>query len=312
MGGDITLSILENVAPLLAVDLRAVTWRSKILSTASESKFWCVYGCCQIVLIEHISWSKLEWRGNYDISNLLPLLSPFRRSSNLNTALDRIRNKFDKYQDVVNNTDTSDNPEFSVMRKTLTRDLKNAEKDIAILRKATEMVMKDRSKFPLITDAELDTRQKYVKESTETTARIKSGMESEMILRKVKNDEERAAAIDDGDHESTPVQKENARFIKGQLQETRYMLGEQDEALDSLGDAVDRLGRIGQEVGEELKEQNIMLDGLDDDLDSAGNRMGVVQAQLSKLLKTKDGCVIWTIVILCLILALLIALVIWT
>jgi hypothetical protein len=90
------------------------------------------------------------------------------------------------------------------------------------------------------------------------------------------------------------------------------MLGEQDEALESLGDAVDRLGRIGQEVGEELKEQNIMLDGLDDDLDSAGNRMGVVQAQLSKLLKTKDGCVIWTIVILCLILALLIALVIWT
>ena len=90
------------------------------------------------------------------------------------------------------------------------------------------------------------------------------------------------------------------------------MLGEQDEQLDNLGEAVDRLGRIGTQVNEELKEQNIMLDGLDDDLDAAGNRMNVVQAQLSKLLKTKDGCVIWTVVILTLILALLVALVIWT
>ena len=230
----------------------------------------------------------------------------------MNTALDRTKNKFDKYQDIVNNTDTSNNPEFSVVRKTLTRDLKNAEKDIAILRKATEMVIKDRSKFPLITDAELESRQKYVDQSLKTVTLIKKGMESETILRKIKDDEERATAVDDGDNDSTPIQKENARFIKGQLQETRYMLGEQDEALESLGDAVDRLGRIGQEMGEELKEQNIMLDGLEDDLDSAGNRMGVVQAQLSKLLKTKDGCVIWTIVVLCLILLLLIALVIWT
>ena len=230
----------------------------------------------------------------------------------MNTALDRTKNKFDKYQDIVNNTDTSNNPEFSVVRKTLTRDLKNAEKDIAILRKATEMVIKDRSKFPLITDAELESRQKYVDQSLKTVTLTKKGMESETILRKIKDDEERATAVDDGDNDSTPIQKENVRFIKGQLQETRYMLGEQDEALESLGDAVDRLGRIGQEMGEELKEQNIMLDGLEDDLDSAGNRMGVVQAQLSKLLKTKDGCVIWTIVVLCLILLLLIALVIWT
>jgi len=247
---------------------------------------------------------------SFPLADLLPL-TPL--CSNLNTALDRIRNKFDKYQDVVNNTDTSDNPEFSVMRKTLGRDVKNAEKDIAILRKATEMVLKDRSKFPLITDAELDSRQNYVKESTGTINGIKSGMESEVILRKIKNDEERAAALDaDRTDNIPPIQKENARFIKGQLQETRYMLGEQDEALESLGSAVDRLGRLGVEVGEELKEQNIMLDGLDDDLDDAGNKMNVVQAQLSKLLKTKDGCVIWTIVILCFILAILVALVIWT
>lgn len=244
---------------------------------------------------------------------VLPLCDDFCDASNLNTALDRIKSKFDKFQDLVNNSDTADNPEFSVMKKTLTREVKNVDKDIAILRKATEMVLKDRSKFPLITDAELQTRQKYVSDSAVISTRIKEGMDSDVVKQKVKDDEARFAAREAvEDKDSTPIQRENSRFIKNQLQETRYMLGEQDEALENLGDAVDRLGRIGTEVNEELKEQNIMLDGLDDDLDAAGNRMNVVQAQLSKLLKTKDGCVIWTVVILTLILALLVALVIWT
>lgn len=89
------------------------------------------------------------------------------------------------------------------------------------------------------------------------------------------------------------------------------MIGEQDRALDTLGIAVDRLGQLGKEVNEELKEQNVLLNNLDRDLDDAGNKMNTVQAALSKLLKTKDGCQIWTIVILFLILILLVALVIW-
>jgi hypothetical protein len=90
------------------------------------------------------------------------------------------------------------------------------------------------------------------------------------------------------------------------------MLGEQDQALEGLGTAVDRLHDLGKAVNVELKEQNLLLEGLDDDLDSAGNKMNDVMSGLSKLLKTKDGCTIWTIVILTLILILLIALVIWT
>ena len=187
------------------------------------------------------------------------------------------------------------------------------DRDISILNRATEKVMNNRASFPLITDAELETRQKYVEDSSAISRRIKDGMESDIVKQKIKDDEARLAAREAmEDKDVTPIQRENSRFIKNQLQETRYMLGEQDEQLDNLGDAVDRLGRIGAEVNQELKEQNIMLDGLDDDLDAAGNRMNVVQAQLSKLLKTKDGCVIWTVVILTLILAILVALVIWT
>ena len=41
-----------------------------------------------------------------------------------------------------------------------------------------------------------------------------------------------------------------------------------------------------------------LLDHLDKEVDGASSAMGFVQAKLAKLLKTKDGCQIWTIVIL--------------
>jgi hypothetical protein len=48
-----------------------------------------------------------------------------------------------------------------------------------------------------------------------------------------------------------------------------------------------------------------MLDRLDTDLEQATTKMDVVMEALQKLLKTKDGCQIWTIVILTFILILL-------
>ncbi len=79
----------------------------------------------------------------------------------------------------------------------------------------------------------------------------------------------------------------------------------QDKNLDSLGQAVDRLGEIGRTINEEVKEQGVLLDKLGNEVDDASGRMNTVQAALEKLLKTKDGCQIWTIVILALILILL-------
>lgn len=83
------------------------------------------------------------------------------------------------------------------------------------------------------------------------------------------------------------------------------MIQDQDTALVGLGQAVDKLGDMGRTINDELKKQNKMLDELDNDLDDAGEKMNFVMAKLSTLLKTKDSCQIWTIVILCVILIVL-------
>ena len=100
--------------------------------------------------------------------------------------------------------------------------------------------------------------------------------------------------------------------MNNQRATTQQTINQQDESLDGLGRAVDRLGEIGRNINQEVKEQNVLLDHLDREVDESTEKMNVVQEALGKLLKTKDGCQIWTIVILGVILILLVCLVIWT
>eukprot|EP01042_Synura_sphagnicola_P003302 gene3302-4087_t len=97
----------------------------------------------------------------------------------------------------------------------------------------------------------------------------------------------------------------NETFVRDTRMQVKQNIDKQDEALAKLGVAVDSLGEKGRVIHEELVDQNRKLNKLDDDLDEAGNKMNFVMAKLSKLLKTKDGCQIWTIVILALVLVVL-------
>ena len=219
-----------------------------------------------------------------------------------------------RFNELLRTTDTANNPEFNVLRKGFLKDIRVAEKDVSGLKQAIDVVNNNRAKFPLITDAELASRRDFVSRSVSSLHEIKAKVESESARDKMAQDEARAKTTFEVET-SNPAfggngaDRENTRFIKNQVAEQRYMMGEQDQALDGLGAAVDRLGEIGKEVNTELKEQNLMLNQLEDDLDSAGNRMGVVQAKLSKLLQTKDRCTIWSVVILTLIFCILLFLV---
>ncbi len=129
---------------------------------------------------------------------------------------------------------------------------------------------------------------------------VKANLDSPLVRKRLEDDERSGA-----DFSTNPMARGNDDFVQNQQQQTKRMIEQQDGALDSLGVAVDRLGAIGKDIHDEVKEQNSLLDSLGNEVDDAGNKMNVVTASLSKLLQTKDGCQIWTIVILFLILLLL-------
>ena len=132
-------------------------------------------------------------------------------------------------------------------------------------------------------------------------------MESPQVRRKIEDDENRQKhSLQDASLGAmTSTEHANTEFVRNQQQTTKQMISQQDVQLSSLGQAVDRLEGMGRTINTELKDQNRMLNELDNDLDEAGEKMNFVMAKLSKLLKTKDGCQIWTIVILAVILVIL-------
>lgn len=145
---------------------------------------------------------------------------------------------------------------------------------------------------------------------------MKNGIDSVAVRRKMEDDERKnkssGTAYDAISEPNNALVRENNDFIGNQKARQMEMITTQDGDLDRLGVAVDRLGQIGRDINTEVKEQQVLLNKLGDEIDENQTKMDVVQAALGKLLGTKDGCQIWTIVVLGLVLILLVALVIWT
>lgn len=237
---------------------------------------------------------------------------------NVNSQVERIKVKNEKFQHMVQTIDTASSPDFKELRKTLFKDVRTAEKDLKGLVGAIDMIRKNRQKFTNVKDSELTSRTMFVDESQGALNKVKADMDSVSVRQKMEADEKlnRSRQAGAGDDATSQLRREihtdNSRFVNNQRATTQQTINQQDESLDGLGRAVDRLGEIGRNINQEVKEQNVLLDHLDREVDESTEKMNVVQEALGKLLKTKDGCQIWTIVILGVILILLVCLVIWT
>jgi len=239
----------------------------------------------------------------------------------VNNQVDKIKQRFARFQELVRSGDSSTSSEFKELRKEIGKNLRKIERDITGLKGAVEQIEKHREKFTHVRDQELMLRKKFVTDMQNVINDVKAGIDSPAVRRKLEEDEMKARNL------STPtsandinlmnssgrsgLQEENQAFINDQKTRSKMMIKQQDENLQGLDEAVGRLNVMAGDINVELKTQNKMLNKLDEDLDDAGNKMNFVQAQLSKLLKTKDGCQIWTIVILAVVLILLVCLTIW-
>jgi len=198
-------------------------------------------------------------------------------------------------------------------KKQLKRHIKNAEATLNDLQMTVNLVESKRDQFTHIDDGELYDRRTFVQTSAERIAKAKREMSSESVRSKTMADERAMAARRVGDMGArTQAEKETTEFVVDTRAQAQMMLNQQDEALDDLDLAVNRVGVMAEEIHEELGQQNKMLTELDDDLADAEEKLGLVMGKLAKLLKTKNKCQLGTILILCLIALILFFLVLYT
>uniref|UniRef100_A0A7S2S2M2 t-SNARE coiled-coil homology domain-containing protein n=1 Tax=Rhizochromulina marina TaxID=1034831 RepID=A0A7S2S2M2_9STRA len=232
----------------------------------------------------------------------------------LTAKVHTIQKRLQTFKRLLETTDTATNQDFKDSKKALGRDLKAAEKQLKDLTLTVEFVQKDRAQFAHIDDYDLQQRTTYIAETKQALGEIKAYYSGDDVKRKLADDMRKDIMKQPTSNlgATSSDAMENTHFIQGQQAQQRMIMEQQDEDLEELGYAVDRVNDMAVGINTELKTQNRMLKDLESDLDEATEKMNFVMGKLAKLLKTKDTCQIWTVIILFFIVLLLIFLLIYT
>ena len=91
-------------------------------------------------------------------------------------------------------------------------------------------------------------------------------------------------------------------YLYNKESETQSLLvKQQDEQLQHLARSVDRVSGMATHINQELRDQNRLIDDIDDEVDKTGGKLASLQTQLRRISNDKDKgkyCVILCLVIL--------------
>jgi len=225
--------------------------------------------------------------------------------SDLQDQLELVDDFLAEYLRTVYEIDTTVNStECKESKKQLKRQLKIVESTLRDVHSTVQAVENDRDKFPHIDDSQLFERKSLVETSRSRIQHAKNEMNSEKVKKKMLGDERQKAIRRSGDGllgATNDLERQNTDFILDSQAQSSMLMQEQDETLDELGDAVNRVGEMAEQINEEIGQQNMMLDELDQDLTNAEEELGIVMGKMAKFMGTKDRFQLRTIFILSLI-----------
>ncbi|XP_037082885.1 syntaxin-6-like [Pollicipes pollicipes] len=78
------------------------------------------------------------------------------------------------------------------------------------------------------------------------------------------------------------------------LQQQRRLAGRQDEQLERIGASVGTLRTMSRQIGTEVDEQNVMIEDISHDVDSAQGKMETTMNKMAKVLRITNDRRQWT------------------
>ncbi|KAK0065999.1 syntaxin-6 [Biomphalaria pfeifferi] len=80
------------------------------------------------------------------------------------------------------------------------------------------------------------------------------------------------------------MEQANQRFINDTQQQQKLLIRSQDDQLDMIGSSVGVLKNMSQQIGNELEDQNLMLDEFHHEMDNTENKMDQTMKKMAKVL----------------------------
>lgn len=191
--------------------------------------------------------------------------------------------------------------------KSIGWDLEDLSETIAIVEDAPS------GRFNKITASEIAARKQFVRD---TSGRIKTIQESiDSHTGKIKSASGNRNALLGGITATSRYAKlesqataANDDFIDDQALRQEVILKEQDVQLGEVGQTLSSLRTMGEAIGDELEDQNRLLDDFDHDMETTGEKLKRTAQKVDKVLGiTKDGKQSCTICFLIIVLIVLIS-----
>ncbi|PFX26245.1 Syntaxin-6 [Stylophora pistillata] len=85
------------------------------------------------------------------------------------------------------------------------------------------------------------------------------------------------------------IENSNQAFIMDQQQQQELMIRAQDEQLDMVGHSVGVLKNMGKKIGDEIEDQNLLLDDFGHELEMTDSKLQQTVLKVEKVLRLSDG-----------------------
>lgn len=192
--------------------------------------------------------------------------------------------------------------------------IKSIDWDLEDLEQTIKIAEANPHKFRL-DYGELESRKQFIRDTRGVVKKIKDHMGSDGVKSKLeslkrksllssareKKPRGRYARLDE------ELERSNQDYIDQQRHQQQVVLQQQDEQLDRVGASVSTLKRMGETIGDELDDQQMMLEEFEREVEHTDSRLRSLTSRVNKAIrKSGDKCQIITILVLILVLIIVI------
>jgi len=213
---------------------------------------------------------------------------------------------YERWQELLRNTNTSQNDEFKWTTNQIKNGIKSIEWDIQDLEETIGIVEGNRQRFKLEA-SEVESRKAFITETKSTIKKMKDDLNNATTKGKLENDarntlmdtQKRKGGQDQGrfDGLQRAIAEDNDQYINNSHQQMQVTMTAQDEDLDAISKATGTLKEMGITINDELLRQQVILGDMDSEVDKTSVRLNNVLKRLNKLLDSTSDRVQWCMVI---------------
>lgn len=230
-------------------------------------------------------------------------------------AIKKVQGMHEEWKRLLHSENTARSSRFQELHVEITGELRQLDYDLQDITATISMVEENRAKFNFA-NAEITSRKAFVTNTRASVREIQDSVTGRAAQVKIEAD--KRSLITPASSASNPrntaetqkrMVKDNQEYLERQRRDQQQIVAEQDLALSDLSASAKRLEHTAQTINQELKDQQQMLQALDEDVDRETEKMNFVMKRVGRLLKTSDSkqlCLIIGLVVLLVVLIFLI------